>query len=274
MDDMKKYSYICLMTLMITVGLVHEAWAVRDPRPIAGDPRLRTLVYSPDDVFRYVGFLGYQANIEFAYDEEIENISMGDSTSWQIIPEGRRIFLKPTENSDATNMTVLTNRRIYQFEMHIKEVETINDPDMIFAVRFIYPDDGNQSSILQFGGQTSGVDIDLSSGKYNFHYKINGANSISPLMIFDDGEFTYFKFKDKNAEVPAFFLVDSDGQEALVNYRVAGEYIVVERVTSQFTLRNGSDVVCVFNEMMPLEKSSTRRTNLFGFEMNRFNDAR
>lgn len=45
-----------------------------------------------------------------------------------------------------------------------------------------------------------------------------------------------------------FFSVDDDGNESIVNYQVAGDYIVVERVESRFTLRHGKEVACVFNE--------------------------
>lgn len=267
--------HLLIRSFAILLGLslwTQEAVAIREARPIAGDTRLRTMVYTPDDVFLYNGFLGYQASIEFAHDEEVENVSMGDSTSWQIVPEGKRMFLKPSEPSSPTNMTVLTNRRIYQFEMHVKEAESINDPDMVFAIRFIYPDDGMQASIQHFSSQT-GPDLTVDSHKFNFHYKINGSSVVSPLMIFDDGEFTYFKFKNKNAEIPAFFSVDPDGNESLVNYRISGEYVIIERVTSQFTLRSGSEVVCVFNETMPLGKPKKPKS-FFGFDMRQYNDAR
>ena len=87
--------------------------------------------------------------------------------------------------------------------------------------------------------------------RYNFSYTISGeAFDIEPIRIFDDGEFTFFKFRDINAEIPAIFLVDSQGREALINYRITDDYVVVERVTNRFTLRHGEDVICVFNEKM------------------------
>ena len=92
--------------------------------------------------------------------------------------------------------------------------------------------------------------------KYNFNYTISGSEIVEPLRVFDDGEFTFFQFRDVNADVPAFFLVDSRGEEELINYRVSGEYIVIERVSSVFTLRHGKDVVCVFNEAKPLPKNN------------------
>ncbi len=237
-----------LMTLLASP----PAHALSESRPLAVDSRIRVMVYNPDDVFKFTGYYGYQSSIEFADGESVDTISMGDSTSWQIVPSGRRIFLKPMEFDATTNMTVITNKRMYQFELHADEAEDINDPKLVFSVRFIYPDDSGTAGIRQYA-TTSGPDLSQPE-KFNFNYTISGNETIAPLRIFDDGEFTYFKFKTKNAEIPAFFMVDSDGKESLVNYRVSGEYIVVERVTSQYTLRNGTDVVCVFNESMPLEK--------------------
>lgn len=72
------------------------------------------------------------------------------------------------------------------------------------------------------------------------------------FAFFDDGEFTYFQFKDINASLPAFFKVDSERRESIINYRTVGDYVVVERVAQMFTLRNGNDVVCVFNDANPL----------------------
>ena len=237
------------------------AYALRDSRPLAVDPRIRVMVYNPDDVFKYTGYYEYQSSIEFAEDETIESITMGgDPSSWQMLPSGHRLFLKPQdENPDLalTNMLVITNKHMYQFELHAAIAKGINDPNLVFLVRFIYPDASSTSTIQQYP-TTTGPDLSQPE-KYNFNYTISGSSRIAPVKIFDDGEFTYFEFKGKNEEVPAFFLVDPDGNESLVNYHMVGEYIVVERVTSQYTLRSSKDVVCVFNEKRPMEHRKKKR---------------
>ena len=82
---------------------------------------------------------------------------------------------------------------------------------------------------------------------YNFNYEFTGEPSLAPIKVFDNDEFTYFQFSGKSSEVPAIFTVDSAGFESLVNFRSAGNYIIVERIAAQFTLRNGNDIVCVYN---------------------------
>ena len=85
---------------------------------------------------------------------------------------------------------------------------------------------------------------------YNFNYQYTGEPSIAPSKVFDNGQFTYFQFSRVNAEIPAIFSVDNSGFEALVNYRVAGNFIIVEKVGEQFTLRSGDDIVCVYNSTL------------------------
>ncbi|MFO0109086.1 MAG: P-type conjugative transfer protein VirB9 [Alphaproteobacteria bacterium] len=226
------------------------ALAVLEPRPLATDSRIRTVRYSPNEVFQFIGHYGYQSTIEFEEDETILTVSVGDSLAWMLNPSGNRLFLKPIEQNALTNMTVITNKRSYLFELHAAETQSIRDENMIFVVRFVYPQGDTNS--LDFTSFEPMPDLERDAEKYNFNYTIRGPDLIAPLRIFDDGEFTYFEFRDKNTEIPAFFMVDPFGNEQILNYRTRGRYIVVERVGSRFTLRQGPYILCVYNERMPL----------------------
>lgn len=224
------------------------AYATREARPIQLDHRVRVVLYQPDEVYKFTGHYHYQSSIEFGQDEEIKTISMGDSTAWMLNPSGNRLFLKPVEQDATTNMTLITNKHTYLFELHARETDDINDKDMVFVMRFIYPDDKDIQSTANYLDSVPTPDPVKDAGKYNFHYTIAGKDEYAPIRIFDDGQFTYFQFRNKNVELPAFFWVDDNGEESLINYRTRGDYIVVERVSKKFTLRHGKDLVCVFNE--------------------------
>ncbi|MDF2966009.1 MAG: virB9 [Rickettsiaceae bacterium] len=230
--------------------------AIREPRPTAVDSRIKVIVYSPDDVFKFTGYYGYQANIEFAKDEEILNISMGDSTSWQVVASGYRLFIKPMEKDATTNMTLITNKRTYFFELYAEEAEDIRDPNMVFSLRFLYPDEEDDENLRKYSTSTvSGPDLSHPE-QYNFNYSISGNSAVAPIKIFDDGEFTYMQFRDKNAEMPAFFTVDEDLKESIVNYRLSpdAKYVIIEQVAPKFTIRHGKRIVCVFNEAITSKK--------------------
>lgn len=229
------------------------AMALREATPIPTDHRLQTVVYNANEVYKFTGHFNIQSMIEFEDGEEVVTISMGDSTAWQVVPSGNRIFLKPIVlDEPTTNMSVVTNKRVYHFELHGEEADEINDPSMVFVLRFIY---GRGSGIGVSNYIDSVPDPTLEPEKYNFDYALTGTEVIAPIKIFDDGEFTYFEFRDKNAEIPAFFLVHGDGSEAIINFRTRDDYIVVERVAAQFTLRHGEDTVCVYNNRMRLLSS-------------------
>jgi len=241
--------------------LFSSAYGVQYPTSTPIDPRIKVIVYAPDDVFSYTGFYGYQAIMEFADDEVIDTISMGDTVAWQLVPSGKRLFIKPVEPEATTNMSIITNKRLYNFVLHAKDATNIDDPEMTFLLKFIYPDEGVGNVIQQFS--TSGKPDFSEPGKYNFNYTISGDPSISPTQIFDDGEFTYFKFPKKNAEIPAFFIVHPNLREEMVNYHMRGDYVVVERVTARYTLRNGESIVCVFNEARPFHYSPVPPAEVF-----------
>jgi len=236
-----------LVMLMMVVPAAH---AVQEPRPLATDSRIRTVRYSANEVFQFIGHYGYQSTIEFEEDEKVLTVSVGDSLAWMLNPSGNRLFLKPIEQNALTNMTVITDKRSYLFELHASETTSIRDENMVFVLRFIYPQ--NDLGAVDFTQFEAMPDIEKEPEKFNFNYTLRGSEYISPIRIFDDGEFTYFEFRDMNTEVPAFFLVDPAGKEALINFRTRGNYIVVEQVSPRFTLRRGPDIVCVYNERMPM----------------------
>lgn len=245
---MMRYAPLIITGLMLGVaGVSSPANALLESQSLPTDSRLRTVLYDPNQVFRFVGHYGFQSSIEFAMGEEIQTVSVGDSVSWQMVPSGHRLFLKPIEQDASTNMTVVTNKRTYHFELDAEETEDIRDKNMVFVMSFAYPD--TSAYIKNISSRKDALPEPVDQPElYRFNYTMSGPEHIAPIKVFDDGEFTYFEFRRKNAIIPAFFVVESDNSESLVNYRMVGDYLVVERVAPRFTLRHGPDVICVFNE--------------------------
>ena len=238
-----------ILTLLIIFS-TSASFALKESRPTPIDSRIRIMVYNADDVYKYIGYYGYQAMVQLSSDEEIVNISMGDTTAWQIVPSGSHFFIKPMEQDATTNMTLITNKRTYHFELYAEEASDIRDPNMMFELRFIYPDGEQEDHIKTFATNSSAPDL-AHPEKYNFNYSISGNEEIAPIKIFDDGEFTYLQFRDKNAELPAIFAVDEELRESMVNYRLAADnnnMVIIEQVFQKLSVRHGKKIVCVFNE--------------------------
>ncbi len=242
---------IAILKMIVFLQIFFAAqnvFASQLPRYLGSEKKFRSYVYNPNEVYRYLGHYMFQGFIEFENDESISTITMGDPSQWLFEHLGNRLFLKPVgEGNSQTNMTVITSKRIYHFELTAKEARGIDDKDLIFVAKFVYPGDKDKN-ILQFPKALASDIPDLTNlSIYNFNYQYTGEPSIAPIKVFDNGQFTYFQFSRVNAEIPAIFSVDTSGFEAVVNYRVAGDFVIVEKVGAQFTLRNGDDVVCVYN---------------------------
>ena len=49
------------------------------PQPGSGDPRIQSVMYDADQVVQLQVPTGYELTVEFAPDERIENVAVGDS---------------------------------------------------------------------------------------------------------------------------------------------------------------------------------------------------
>jgi len=234
------------------------SWAADIPVPVAADSRIKTFVYSENDVFNVVAHYGYESNIEFSLTEEIETISVGNRAGWQIVTAGRRIFIRPTLPSVRTNMTVITSKRAYQFDLiAVPSVYPANE-ELAYVVRFFYPDDKkNAIPPAAYSDEVRGSHASGDSGKGkdtggdNYSYTYTGDEKIAPTKVYDDGSSTYFKF-GAAVTTPQISSVGANGTETPVTAHKQGDYWVVNTVSPQFTVHQGGATACIFNENLSL----------------------
>ena len=234
-------------------GLILTAWlllaasqavAAVTPKPGAVDPRIRTVVYDPDQVVALTGYFGYQMMIEFNPSERIENVSIGDGLAWQITPNKKAnvLFLKPMQHNATTNMTVITDRRRYAFELRARRTLQPDAPQMAYVVRFAYPQDVVVATVTPPPAPPP-----PEPERRNTAYSYTGSRASLPSEVFDDGQFTYFRWSEGTA-TPALFLLAADGGESVANYAVRNGYLVVEQLAPRFVLRDGKDVTTIIND--------------------------
>ncbi len=109
--------------------------------PVSSDSRIKTLIYSPSEIFYLKFHYNYQSYIEFPEDEMINIISLGDRYSWNVKKIGQRVFIKPYQIGVSTNMTIISDKREYHFEIFSSKenIEKV-DPKLAFVVKFFYPE--------------------------------------------------------------------------------------------------------------------------------------
>jgi len=84
----------------------------------------------------------------------------------------------------------------------------------------------------------------LDATRINHSYAYKGDGRLRPVTAFDDGQKTYLKFK---GSIPAILTVGDKGQEKVVNSRREQDFIIIDGVHDQFTLRRGKQATCLFN---------------------------
>jgi P-type conjugative transfer protein TrbG len=175
-------------------------------------------------------------------------VAAGDTVRWVIgdtesgSGPGKRIhiLLKPTQPDITTNLVINTDRRTYHIELH--SVTTT----YMASVSWAYPED--QLIALRAQNAAAEVATPVVSGvninELNFRYRLEGDNPAwRPLRAFDDGRQVFIEFPTGIAqgEMPPLWVIGPAGEGQLVNYRVRGSYMIVDRLFAAAELKLGGD---------------------------------
>ncbi|EKE95510.1 conjugal transfer family protein [Helicobacter pylori R055a] len=153
-------------------------------------------------------------------------------------------FLKPQkenkENKENTLENAPTNNKPLKAEKEEtkeKEEETITIGDNTNAMKIVKKDIQKGYRALK-SSQRKWYCLGICSKK--------SKPSLMPKEIFNDKQFTYFKF-DKRLALSKFPVVYKvvDGYDNPVNTRIVGDYIIAEDVSAKWTLRLGKDYLCI-----------------------------
>ncbi|MQB07160.1 P-type conjugative transfer protein VirB9 [Agrobacterium tumefaciens] len=249
-----------IVALALSISM-SSALALEIPRGASQDSRVRFVNYQPFNITRVVGTLRSSVQVEFASDEEIAHVALGNSVAWEVAPAGNILFLKPRENQPVTNISVVTTRRdgstrSYQMELTVRDGSVEAGQNTYFYVKFRYPEDEaefrrQQAASRALAAQAKDADNVLTLheayGPRNWRYSAQGSQALEPQSVYDNGKITTFAFVG-NQEMPAIYMENSDGSESLVPKSVDGNLVMVHAISRKFILRRGKDVFCVFNE--------------------------
>ncbi|ANL32044.1 type IV secretion system protein VirB9 (plasmid) [Rhizobium phaseoli] len=249
------------LPLILAGSLSSPVLALETPRGAAQDSRIRFVDYQPYNITKVVGTLRSSVQIEFAADEEIAHVALGNSVAWEVAPAGNILFLKPRENQPVTNISVVTTRRdgstrSYQMELTVRDGSVEAGQNTYFYVKYRYPADEaerrRQEAVTRAqAAQAREADRVLALheafGPRNWRYSAQGSQALEPQAVYDNGKVTSFAFVG-NQEMPAIYMENSDGSESLVPKSVDGNLVLVHAISRKFILRRGGDVLCVFNE--------------------------
>lgn len=212
------------------------------------DSRIRVAAYNGDEVYRLQGFVGYQIDLEFEPGETFTGLGAGDLEGLSFVGQDNHLFLKPKAARVATNLTVLTNRRHYQFDYTARSQRLAgNDSAVIYALRFTYPPSPSEAAAEEatkrLESQLDGAGV---KRPQNTDYWYCGQAELRPVAASDDGVHTRLRFA-ASADLPAIFVRSEDGGESLLNFSMDSGDVVLHRVAKRFVLRRGKLMGCIVN---------------------------
>ena len=175
-------------------------------------------------------------------------VAAGDTVRWIIGdtesgtgPTKRvHILIKPTRPELTTNLVIDTDHRTYHLELRS------DDKTYMAAVSRIYAED----QLIALRQQNAAADaatpivtgVDVNA--LNFRYRIEGDDAPwRPLRAFDDGRQVFIEFPAgiSQGEIPPLWVIGARGGAELVNYRVQGNHMIVDRLFAAAELRLGGD---------------------------------
>ncbi len=149
-------------------------------------------------------------------------------------------FMKPQNKENTLEKAPTNNNKPLKEEKEEtkeKEEETITIGDNTNAMKIVKKDIQRGYRALK-SSQRKWYCLGICSKKSKL--------SLMPEEIFNDKQFTYFKFDKKLAlsKFPVIYKV-VDGYDNPVNTRIVGDYIIAEDVSAKWTLRSGKDYLCI-----------------------------
>ncbi|MFN3989525.1 MAG: TrbG/VirB9 family P-type conjugative transfer protein [Erythrobacter sp.] len=251
----------CLIAAALPLALGLAAAPV-----LADDPRIQTRIFDEGQIVPVTGRLKVQTTIKFGPDEAIENVAIGDSAAWQVQPNRAQsiLFVKPLEPAARTNLTVVTDKRTYLFDL-------IASPRSapLYVLQFRYPElekaeeEARLAAAAEAARETANpLEMEAATdrlavvdpARLNFSWAGAGLAALLPERAYDDGDAVFLTWPQGRA-VPAILTLNEEGDEGPVNYTVRGDVVVVEGVPAQIVLRSGKDVATLTNTGMMKPKS-------------------
>jgi P-type conjugative transfer protein TrbG len=207
--------------------------------------------YSDGALYQVYAAPGQVTDIALADGEQLVGagpVAAGDTVRWVIgdtesgAGQTKRvhILVKPTRADLVTNLVINTDRRTYHVELRSTEKTYMASVSWAYAQDQLIALRRQNAAAVAGTSVASGVDINA----LNFRYKIEGDSPPwRPLRAFDDGRQVFIAFPTGigQGEMPPLWVIGPAGGAELVNYRIQGNHMVVDRLFAAAELRLGGE---------------------------------
>ncbi|MDE2570292.1 MAG: P-type conjugative transfer protein TrbG [Sphingomonadales bacterium] len=232
----------------VRVGAANEAARVQPERSTFVNA-IQVFPWSEGALYQIYAKPGEVTDVALQDGEQLVGtgpVAAGDTVRWMIGdtvsgvgPATRvHILVKPVRPDIATNLVINTDRRTYHLELRA------NPSVYMASVSWTYPQD-QLIALRQAraeGERNAPIATGMDPSMLDFRYTIDGDKTEwRPLRAFDDGVRVFIEFPQGIAQgdLPPLFVIGTKGEAELVNYRVSGRYMIVDRLFTWAELRLG-----------------------------------
>lgn len=187
-------------------------------------------------------------DIQFQNNEHIVAVGAGDTTRWLVTKASsgvgankqEHLFVKPVDEELTNSLVITTDMRTYHLMLHS------TNKTYMASVAWRYADSesgilANIDDVSTDGGDIANT-IDVDKLRFSYQYKVIKGSKPDwfPRMVFNDGKKTYIKFSGNMQETPNL-LVGVGKNYQIINYRVQGDYYVIDNVIYYAQLWSGEE---------------------------------
>jgi type IV secretion system protein VirB9 len=248
--------------------------ATQAAEDVKADKRIVTERYDAGRVYDIYTAIGRVTIIQFEEDENLtvsnsSLLAMGDVEAWELGVRGRNITFKPKKKLPDTNLTIVTNKRTYLFDL-----KNITRGKETYAMRFFYPDTEAKLLALEaervaLAAREAQITAEAKAVKValNTAYFWRGDNEqLKPTAAYDDGRFIHLIY-DHAGALPVFYKVMPDGSEALINYHIDPDnkaIVVLHDIVKTIRARLNREVIEIVNNGYQVPKLNKFGTSQSG----------
>lgn len=249
--------WMILTSALLFAG--HAAHAEKDPDRSSTDNRLATIAYNPNNIINLEAWALRSTLVQFALDETVELVALGDVMAWSYSKVRNLLFLKPKLlTSDPnyalrqhTNMQVVTiketgEQRIYQFELIARSDADKEKEKPVYALTVGYPAEvaAAKRTAAQVKAEQQDdekararLEVEYYYGKRNWDYAGRGSREIRPTDVSDNGRSTVFRFPGHSPQ-PAIWKGRCDKQDEMANSKThQGDLVEAQGIAPFWCLR-------------------------------------
>lgn len=249
---------------------------INGPYPEPDDSSLVVYDYDPDYRYPVLVRANEETHLVFGSDEEVVGVYLSDTGKrWleHTALTKRDVFIEARLPALDNAATVITTRRRYELDLrssdndaayqrvswHYLDTDAQMTAGQVSPFGIEYPgsvpgasSSGQTDVAGQPGSSPSGevraAGPGITLDHANFDYRVEGSAPFAPVIVLDDGRFTYLQFPH-HAELPAILLMDEKGQAEIASFIPLGnDFFEVQQITTYgLLLRRGKEEVRVFN---------------------------